>query len=108
MITGGVSSAIVRLIPLNESFARRRHELLGSVGDAIFEISESSGVVSVRDEHGDLFHVSARVEPRASAATIAKNSKVRLVAYDAPRKLFFVRINQPARAADSNTVAGAN
>ena len=96
---GGISKAIVKLIPLNETSARRRHELLGSVGEAIYAIEETSGVIAVRDEHGDLFHVAARVAPGASP--IPKGARVRLVAYDAPRKLFFARIydTEPAAAA---------
>jgi hypothetical protein len=107
-----VSNAIVRFVPLNETSARRRHELLGCVGEAVFEVNDSSGVVSVRDAHGDLFQVSARVEPSGSAdapaAPIAKGNKVRLVAYDAPRKQFYVRIHQPADAGGPNTPATAN
>ena len=99
-VTGGISKAIVKLIPLNETSARRRHELLGSVGEAIYNIEESSGVIAVRDEHGDLFQVAGRVEP--GRPPIAKGARVRLVAYDAPRKLFFARpVNntEPAAAA---------
>jgi hypothetical protein len=101
LVTGGISKAIVKLIPLNETSARRRHELLGSVGEAIYNIEEASGVIAVRDENGDLCQVAGRVE--AGKPPILKGSRVKLVAYDAPRKLFFARTvngnNEPAAAA---------
>jgi len=109
LITGGISKAIVRFIPLNETSARRRHELLGCVGEAIFSIDQVSGVVSVRDEHGDLFQVSCRTRADAADA-IPKASRVKLVAYDAPRKLFIGVVqpqqNNPPAASASSAVAG--
>lgn len=97
VLTGAVSTAIVKLIPLNETSARRRHALLGSVGEAIFTIDQAGGVVVVRDAEGNLAQVAARPEP--GAAAIVKGSKVRLVAYDGPRKLFFAQPTDPHAAA---------
>jgi len=110
LVTGGISKAIVKLIPLNETSARRRHELLGSVGEAVYAIEETSGVIAVRDDHGDLFQVAGRVEP--GKPPIPKGTRVKLVAYDAPRKLFFARTvngnNEPAAAAgDAKRVPAA-
>ena len=99
LVTGGISKAIVKLIPLNETFAHRRHELLGSVGEAVFMIDQAGGVVMVRDEEGNLSQVAARVQE--GEGPIAKGNKVRLVAYDGPRKLFFARPHDPAASANA-------
>jgi membrane protein implicated in regulation of membrane protease activity len=85
-VTSGVSGLVVRYVPLHESSARRRHELLGCVGEAVFAIDESSGVVAVRDEDGNLFQVSGRVAQ--DAAPIPKGSRVKLVSYRAAGNVF--------------------
>ena len=98
VLTGGISTAIGKLVPLNETSARRRHELLGSIGDAMFSIDEVSGVVCVRDDHGDLFQVACRVE--SGVTPIAKGERVKLTAYDANKKLFYaVPVNRAESAA---------
>jgi hypothetical protein len=102
-ITAGVSSLVVRYVPLNETSARRRHELLGCVGEAIFNIDQTSGLVAVRDEDGNLFQVACRVAPSPGAATapppIPKGSRVRLVTYRAAGNLFFGQLAESAPAA---------
>jgi membrane protein implicated in regulation of membrane protease activity len=85
-VTAGVSALIVRYVPLHESSARRRHELLGCVGEAVFAINESSGVVTVRDEDGNLFQVSSRVAQ--DATPIPKGARVKLVSYRAAGHVF--------------------
>jgi membrane protein implicated in regulation of membrane protease activity len=86
-ITSGVSGLIVRYLPLHETSARRRHELLGCVGEAIFNLDQTGGLVAVRDEDGNLFQVACRTVP--GAEPIPKGSRVRLVTYRAAGNLFF-------------------
>jgi membrane protein implicated in regulation of membrane protease activity len=79
---------IVRYLPLYETTARRKHALLGCDGEAIFAIDHKFGMVSVRDDTGELFQVACRVEEQSEP--IAKGANVRLVAYNAKQGLFYV------------------
>jgi hypothetical protein len=99
-ITSGMSGLIVRYLPLNQTAARRRHELLGNVGEAIFAIDENSGVVIVRDDDGNLFQVGCRIGP--DQTPIAKGARVRLVSYRAADNVFF---GKPAGLAAAATAS---
>jgi len=88
LITRLVVMFIVRYLPLYETTARRRHALLGCAGEAIFVIDHKFGMVSVRDETGELFQVACRVNEQSEP--IAKGAKVQLVAYNAKQGLFYV------------------
>lgn len=84
-----LSVIVTRIVPIHETYARRRHELLGSVGEAILPIDGSFGMVGVRGEHGELFEVGCRTDASV-AAPIRKGSRVKLVAYNRDTKLFHV------------------
>jgi len=91
LITSGTSRAINRFMPLNLSTARRRHELLGSGGEVILPVDSKFGLVSVRDESGDLYQVPCRLERGDDQhRVIPKGARVKLVAYSAKESLFFV------------------
>ena len=101
-ITGGIARGIGRFVPLNESSAHRRHELLGAVGEAVFAIDEETGLVSVRDSSGNLLQVACRIG--AGREPIAKGSRVKLVAYHAPRNVF---VGMKANVQNSNPAGAA-
>lgn len=88
LATRGVATTIARLMPLNETTARRRHALLGLTGEAIFSIDERFGMVAVRDDMGDLYQVACRVQ--AGDEVIPKGAHVQLVAYNAKQGIFHV------------------
>lgn len=88
LATHFVATLIGRYLPLYETTARRKHALLGAVGEAIFPIDQKFGMVSVRDETGDLYQIACRVE--SEGETIPKGAKVQLVAYNAKQEIFFV------------------
>lgn len=88
LVTHFVAAMIGRYLPLYETTAHRRHELLGKVGEAIFPIDQKFGMVAVRDETGDLYQIACRTESQGE--TIPKGSNVQLVAYNAKQGLFFV------------------
>jgi membrane protein implicated in regulation of membrane protease activity len=94
LFTSAVSRFIGRFMPLNETYARRRHELLGSVGEALYPIDSTFGMMTVRDDYGDLFDFPCRTSEEQPP--IAKGARVRLVGYNARRKLFYV-IPEPTR-----------
>ncbi|HEY7089362.1 MAG TPA: hypothetical protein VH518_14795 [Tepidisphaeraceae bacterium] len=88
LITSVLTRLIGKYMPMRETYARRRHELLGSTGEAIYQIDEKFGMVSVRDDRGDLFQVPCRLEQGYGA--IPKGARVKLVAYDKGQSLFYV------------------
>jgi membrane protein implicated in regulation of membrane protease activity len=109
LMTRAVVLMMARYLPMNETTARRRHELLGSVGQAVFTINENFGMASVRDEGGDLYQVPCRLDPSSLAADgrpVPKGARVRLVAYNARLGLFYVKPHDPVAApADGKATA---
>jgi membrane protein implicated in regulation of membrane protease activity len=87
-----ITRSVVRLVghwmPTMETYARRTGELVGSAGEATYDIDHQFGVAHVRDSRGDLFQVPCRVYP--DDKPIQKGSKVLLVDYDDDQKMFFV------------------
>jgi membrane protein implicated in regulation of membrane protease activity len=89
LITHYLALVMDKYFPLCDTSARRRHSLLGLVGEAIFPIDEKFGMVSVRDDQGDLYQMPCRA---ASAEdVVSKGSKVQLIAYNAKQGIFFVK-----------------
>lgn len=87
-ITRGVVRLVGRWMPTMETYARRTGELVGTAGEAMYDINQEFGMVTVRDSRGDLFQVSCRVYP--DGTLISKGTKVLLVDYDEEQKCFFV------------------
>lgn len=104
MMTRAVSGLICRFMPLNETSARRRHELLGYTGTAIYPVGEQFGLVAVRDGDGNLFQVPCRVED--GREPIGKGRAVLLVGYSAKQQIFHV-IPDDATAAANPAAGGA-
>lgn len=88
LITRAIVLFMGRFVPLNQTFARPRRQLVGSVGEAVYRIDETFGMAAVRDEQGDLHQVSCRVGP--GVTPIEKGRRAKLVAYDAGEQMFFV------------------
>jgi membrane protein implicated in regulation of membrane protease activity len=88
LITSMLSRLAARILPKSETYARRRHELLGSVGEALYDIDQKFGMASIRDDRGNLFQVGCRSEQTEGA--IHKGSRVKLVGYSARERLFYV------------------
>ncbi len=78
-----------RFVPLNETYAKRRGELVGCIGEALYGINQTFGMAMVRDDRGDLHQVACRVA--SEVPPVAKGAKVKLVAYGAKDRTFFVR-----------------
>ena len=88
-VTRILTSLMVRFVPLYETNARRRHELLGCVGETLFTVNDKFGLVSVRDEGGELHQVPCHAG--ANATGIPKGARVQLIAYNARQDSFEVR-----------------
>ncbi|HEX8912632.1 MAG TPA: hypothetical protein VF796_09770 [Humisphaera sp.] len=93
--------AMDRWAPLDATTARRRHDLLGSGGTAIFPIDDRFGMAAVRDDRGELFQVPCRLA--AGHPPVPKHGPVVLVAYNARTNLYQVI---PADAARANAATG--
>jgi Protein of unknown function (DUF1449) len=78
-----------RFVPLNETYAKRRGELVGCIGEAIYGINQTFGMAMVRDDRGDLHQVACRVA--SEVPPVEKGAKVKLVVYGAKDRTFFVR-----------------
>jgi hypothetical protein len=91
LVTRSVVMLIGRYMPLNETSARPLGQLVGRVGQAIYAIDERFGMAGVRDAQGDLHQVACRVGD--GVPPIDKGSRVKLVAYSAGRRMFFVRLD---------------
>ena len=88
VLTRYATRGISRVMPTEQTYARRRNALLGEVGEALYAVDERFGLAAVRDDRGNLFQVPCRVE--SGRATIAKGTKVLLVSYDADKNVFHV------------------
>jgi hypothetical protein len=99
LTTRGTTRLVARVLPDGETYAVRRHQLLGAIGTAVSVITANFGLVAVHDEHGHLFQVPART--RGDGIEIPKGANVRLVAYTAKDRTFHVIEYTPAAAADA-------
>jgi hypothetical protein len=77
-----------RFLPTTETYARRRHELLGSVAEALYPIDSTFGMACGRDAGGQPFQVACRTEE--GQAPLAKGVHIKLVGYTAKERLFYV------------------
>jgi membrane protein implicated in regulation of membrane protease activity len=88
VLTGLIARVVAKVLPTNETYARKRSDLVGTSGEAILPIDAGFGLVTVRDAHGDLFQVPCRVAE--GEAAIAKGTRVVLFEYDAAKSVFYV------------------
>ena len=89
-----IAGLVGRYLPTHESYALRRHELLGATGEALYDIDQTFGMVAVRDSNHDLFQVPCRV--RADQSSIPKGSKVKLIAWNGRQQLYYVTAAEAA------------
>ncbi len=87
-ITRVVVRLVGRWMPTMETYARRTKELVGTAGEAMYDINQQFGLATVRDSGGELFQVPCRVYP--DDKPIAKGTKVLLVDYNEDQQWFFV------------------
>jgi membrane protein implicated in regulation of membrane protease activity len=89
LVTRSLVLLVARFIPLNQNLALRQSDHVGEVGRALYAIDEKFGLVAVRDERGDLKQLPCRVA--SGVEPIPRGAKVKLVAYRANERFFFVR-----------------
>lgn len=89
LVTRSLVILVARFVPLNQNLALRQGDHVGEVGQALYGIDEKFGLVAVRDERGDLKQLPCRVA--SGVEPIPRGAKVKLVAYRADERFFFVR-----------------
>lgn len=77
-----------RFMPMNETYAEHKKELLGLNGEALFAIDDQFGLAAVRDRRGNRHQVPCRVDRGRPA--IEKGTAVTLVGYSAQQQVFTV------------------
>lgn len=87
-LTRGLVRVMIRWMPMHETYARGRRELVGTSGEAIYDIDRTFGLVSVRDRRGDLFHVACRVYE--DQPVLPKGTRVLLVDYNLLEEFYYV------------------
>ena len=87
-VTHFVSSVLGKALFQSGNLSRRRHELLGSLGEALYPIDATFGMVCGRDDRGELFQVACRTEKGQDV--VEKGAAVQLVAYTAKERMFYV------------------
>ena len=85
-LTAIVSRLIGRYLPLNESSALARRDLVGRRGTVVFAVTSEAGTVAVRDAGGDRYQVAAR----SGDGVIPAGTEVVLVSYDEGTRTFAV------------------
>jgi hypothetical protein len=88
LVTHFVGLILGRTVFATLNVSRRRHEILGSFGEALYPIDEKFGMVCGRDDRGELFQVPCRIE--RGKEPIIKGASVQLVAYTATDGMFYV------------------
>jgi hypothetical protein len=83
-----VTGLVAKYLPTTETSARRRHELLGTVAEALYPIDSTFGMACGRDADGQPFQVACRTEE--GGPPVAKGNRIKLVAYSASQRLFTV------------------
>jgi len=87
-LTGLIARTVGKYLPSMETYVHRRTELVGQIGEAIYNVDGNFGMVSVRDVGGDLFQVPCRTAE--GARVILKGTKVVLFDYDSEKGVFRV------------------
>lgn len=91
VVVSNVTAKLVRrYLPLNETYAVPRHNLLGRTGQAIYAIDETFGMATVHDATGTLHQVTCRVAK--GHGPIAKGAAVQLSGYSPKDQTFYVDV----------------
>ncbi len=86
-LTGACAAVIGKVIPIADTKRQRREDLVGQLGDAMYDIDSTFGMASVRGVSGDLFQVPCKT---ANGGKIPKGSRVVLFEYDREKGVFHV------------------
>jgi membrane protein implicated in regulation of membrane protease activity len=83
-----LAEGLGRLMPREESYHTPKEDLVGQVGEVLYEVTPSSGTVRLRDPTGNLLDLDCR---SWNDERIPSGTRVDLVEYDPATDVFFVR-----------------
>ncbi len=89
LLTSAAARGMARIMPLDESTAVSRREMVGRLGEALYDINETFGMMIVKDDRGERYQLPCRTGP--GAPVIGKGQPVLLVHYDQEKEQFIVR-----------------
>jgi membrane protein implicated in regulation of membrane protease activity len=81
------AECLAMLLPREESYHTPKAELVGLVGEVLYEVTRTSGTVRLRDPSGNLLDLDCRIQDGLS---IKAGTQVRLREYDSTADIFFV------------------
>jgi hypothetical protein len=107
-----VAEGLALLLPREESYHTPKAELVGQVGEVLYEVTTTSGTVRLRDPSGNLLDLDCRIQ---DGAGIKAGTKVVLQVYEPGADVYYVRrltqrvgrvdrVNPPCVAGDEATV----
>ncbi len=88
-VTRAVAEIVGRITPRDETFGVERRQLVGLLGHTVYQATEKSGTINVRDQYGTVHRVQAKVQEGESV--IAPGTDVVVIDYDEDEKRFVVR-----------------
>jgi membrane protein implicated in regulation of membrane protease activity len=92
LVTRFVAAGIARVLPSVESYHTPLRQLVGLSGEVLYEVTNDSGTVRLRDPSSDLRDVSSRIP--AGAPRLPAGTRVMLLRYDAAARTFLVTPSQ--------------
>jgi hypothetical protein len=84
----GVAEGLALLLPREESYHTPKADLVGQVGEVLYEVTTTSGTVRLRDPSGNLLDLDCRIQ---DGAGLKAGTKVVLQEYEPTADVFFVR-----------------
>jgi hypothetical protein len=83
-----LAEGLALLLPREESYHTPKADLVGQVGEVLYEVTRSSGTVRLCDPSGNLLDLDCRIQ---DGAGIKAGTKVVLQEYEPTSDVFFVR-----------------
>ena len=93
-----VAIGMSKLMPLAETAAIRRIELVGYVGRVVLPVSEQSGTIHLEDRHGTLH----RVRARSKHGALGMGQQVLITGYNTEHEFYFVEETEVVLHAGGN------
>ena len=84
-----IAEGLSTLLPSEESYHTPKQDLVGEVGEVLYEVTATSGAVRLCDPSGNLLDLESRT---AGDAPIKPGSRVVLTDYDPSTDVFFVDV----------------
>jgi hypothetical protein len=83
-----IAEGLAYLLPREESYHTPKADLVGQVGEVMYEVTHSAGTVRLSDPSGNLLDLDCRIE---DGPDLKAGTRVVLHKYDSAADVFFVR-----------------